>query len=275
MEGYNLVQSAPTSTIVQGRDLNASDAGTNNIAINDLLTSSGPFSMHLKPGDTITFASADGKTTTTATVVGIYARASSDHAGNVLASQGTVHALAPARTGVATVTYMKIDPAQVNKALNTLGQIVPNATIQNLADIGTYITQMLNNILEMLIAIASLSLIAGVIIVANAVALAMLERRRELGILKSVGYTSGTILSQVLIENGITGSIGAFIATLLAAGGVTLGSKVFFQNNLALSMQPVVIVSMIAGPLLLAILTAVLVAWNAVRVRPLMVLRYE
>ena len=40
-------------------------------------------------------------------------------------------------------------------------------------------------------------------------------------------------------------------------------------------MQPVVIVSMIAGPLLLAILTAVLVAWNAVRVRPLMVLRYE
>ncbi len=64
-------------------------------------------------------------------------------------------------------------------------------------------------------------------------------------------------------------------ASVLAAGGVTLGSKVFFQNNLALSMQPVVIVSMIAGPLLLAILTAVLVAWNAVRVRPLMVLRYE
>jgi ABC-type antimicrobial peptide transport system permease subunit len=82
-------------------------------------------------------------------------------------------------------------------------------------------------------------------------------------------------LSQVLIENGITGSVGAFIATLLAAGGVTLGSKVFFQNNLTLSMQPVVIVSMIVGPLLLAILTAVLVAWNAVRVRPLMVLRYE
>ena len=54
MEGYNLAQNAPSSTIVQGRDLNASDAGTNNIVINDLLSSSGPFSMHLKPGDTIT-----------------------------------------------------------------------------------------------------------------------------------------------------------------------------------------------------------------------------
>jgi hypothetical protein len=39
-------------------------------------------------------------------------------------------------------------------------------------------------------------------------------------------------LSQVLIEFGITGGIGALIATLLAAGGVTLGSKFFFQNNL-------------------------------------------
>ncbi|MFL5698338.1 MAG: multicopper oxidase family protein, partial [Ktedonobacteraceae bacterium] len=38
------------------------------------------------------------------------------------------------------------------------------------------------------------------LIIANAVALAMLERRRGLGILKSVGSTSDTVLSQVLEE---------------------------------------------------------------------------
>ena len=41
----------------------------------------------------------------------------------------------------------------------------------------------MNSFMDVLIAIASLSLIAGVIIIANSVALAMLERRRELGIL--------------------------------------------------------------------------------------------
>jgi putative ABC transport system permease protein len=274
MEGYNLSQDTPSSTIVQGRNLNASDAGTNNIVISDLLTSSGPFQMHLKPGDTITFASADGKSTSTATVVGVYTRTSrADHAGNVLASTETVSALSPAKTGITTVTYMKIDSAQVNNALKTVGQIVPNATVQNLADIGAYIEQLLNSILEMLVAIASLSLIAGVIIVANAVALAMLERRRELGILKAVGYTSGSVLSEVMIENGIVGAVGALMAALLATGAVTLLGSLFF--NLTFSMSPLIVVSLVGGSALLAMLTAALVAWNSVRVRPLEVLRYE
>jgi ABC-type antimicrobial peptide transport system permease subunit len=273
MEGYDLSQHSPSSTIVQGRNLNANDAGTNNVVISDLLTSSGPFQMHLKPGDTITLASADGKTIRTATVVGVYARSSGDHVGDVLASTATVHALSLATTGTTTITYMKIDPAQVNNALNTLGHIVPNASVQNLADIGAYIGQMLNNILDVLIAIASLSLIAGVIIIANAVALAMLERRRELGILKSVGYTSGTVLSEVMIENGVVGAVGALMAMLLATGAIILLGTMLF--NLAFSMSPVIVISLVGGSALLAMLTAALVAYGSVRVRPLEVLRYE
>src|SRR5437667_1836334 len=154
MEGYDLSQNSPSSTIVQGRNLNANDAGTNNVVITDLLTSSGPFQMHLKPGDTITLASADGKTITTATVVGVYGRASGDHVGNVLAPTATVQALSLATTGTTTVTYMKIDPAQGNNALNTHGHIVPNATVQDLADISLYNEQLLQHILDLLIAIA-------------------------------------------------------------------------------------------------------------------------
>ncbi|HEY6411389.1 MAG TPA: FtsX-like permease family protein, partial [Ktedonobacteraceae bacterium] len=274
MEGYDLSHATPALTIAQGRNLNASDAGTNNVVISQLLTSSGPFQMHLKPGDTITFASADGKTIKTATVVGIYARASNaDHVGSVLASTDTANALSPVKTGGTTVTYMKIDSAQVNNALNTLGKIVPNATVQNLADIGTYIAGLLNNILDMLVAIASLSLIAGVIIIANAVALAMLERRRELGILKAVGYTSGTVLSEVMIENGVVGAVGALMAMLLATGTIILLGSLFF--NLAFSVSSLIVIGLIGGSALLAMLTAAFVAWGSVRVRPLEVLRYE
>ena len=275
MEGYDLSQPAPSLTIVQGRNLHASDAGTTNVVVSGLLTATGPFQMHLKPGDTIIFASTDGKTMESTTVVGIYDPNSSfnDHVGNVLASTETVSTLSPATTGVTTVTYMKIDSAQVNTALNTLGKLVPNATVQNLADIGAYVGQLLNSILEMLVAIASLSLIAGVIIIANAVALAMLERRRELGILKAVGYTSGTVLSEVVIENGIVGAVAALMAMLLATGAITLLGRLFF--NLTFSVSPLIVVSLIGGSSLLAMLMATLIAWGSVRVRPLEVLRYE
>src|SRR5205807_4065416 len=186
----------------------------------------------LKPGDTVTFSSADGKTLQTATLVGIYARNSNgNHVGDVLASTNIVNALSSTKTGITTITYMKIDTAQVNNALNTIGKIVPNATVQNLADIGAYIGQLLNNILDVLSTIASLSLLAGVIIIANAVALAMLERRRELGILKSVGYTSSTILGEVLIENGVVGGTGALLAMLLVTFATSLLGQFVFKTG--------------------------------------------
>src|SRR5262249_20399128 len=74
LEGYDLTNNVPSGTISAGRDLTAADAGTNNIMVSDLVTDSGPFGLHLKPGDTVTFAGADGKSTVTATIVGIYAR---------------------------------------------------------------------------------------------------------------------------------------------------------------------------------------------------------
>jgi putative ABC transport system permease protein len=92
------------------------------------------------------------------------------------------------------IFYLKIAPASVGNALAAAGRLAPNALVLNQNNIADYIDQFLNYILLMFITIAGLSLLAGLIIIANAVALAMLERRRKLGILKSVGYTSGTVL---------------------------------------------------------------------------------
>jgi putative ABC transport system permease protein len=274
IEGYNTTQNIASLSISQGRGLTASDAGTNNVVISQMLTSAGWLKMHLKPGDTITFASVDGKTLKTVTVVGVVSiKSSAAVSGAILAPASLVNTLTPAHSGVDTIFYIKVDPTQLNHALNKLGQIVPNATVQDLTSVATGFIQQLNSFLDMLVAIASLSLIAAVVIIANAVALAMLERRRELGILKSTGYTSSMVLSEVVIENGAIGALSAFMAMLLSAGGVVLlGSLVF---NSTLSIQPVVVISLVAGAMGLAIITSALVAWSAVRVRPLEVLRYE
>jgi putative ABC transport system permease protein len=275
IEGYNLVQNVPAQKIIQGRNLLPSDANSNNVIIAQMLTSSGWFGMKLKPGDTITFASADRKILKTVTVVGVISNSTSfETLGKILAPASVITALNAGQTTNTTVFYMNVSSAQVNHALDTLNRIAPDAAVQNLSDMGTAFLQQLSSIMDMVIAVASLSMLASVIIIANSVSLAMLERKRELGILKSVGYTSGSVLRSVLIENGIIGGVGAFIAVLLSAGGVTMFGTVA-SGGVKISMEPVVVISLVAVPTLLAMLTAALVTWRSVRVRPLIVLKYE
>jgi ABC-type antimicrobial peptide transport system permease subunit len=60
---------------------------------------------------------------------------------------------------------------------------------------------------------------------------------------------------------------------LLVALALGLLSTFFFHT--ALGVNGLIAISIIVGTALLAMLTAAFVAWGAVRVRPLEVLRYE
>jgi ABC-type antimicrobial peptide transport system permease subunit len=253
--------------------LNVSDAGTNNVLMNANLMKLAPLKGHIHIGSTITLASIDGKSIKTVTVVGTYQASGFNlHFGPILTTRETVTALTPA--GQATsIFYMKIDSDKVGKALQKIGTIAPNATVANFANIGDFINNFIGDILLVLTTIASLSLLAGVIIIANAVALAMLERRRELGILKSVGYTSRTILGEVLIENGLIGGTGALLAMLLVTLATSLLGQFVFKTGFGVSWY--IAIGLILGIALLAMVTSAIVAWGSTRVRPLEVLRYE
>ena len=277
VEGYDVANGQVPDTnnlnITDGRNLNASDAGTHNVLVQWQLVHLAPLKGQLGVGSTITLLSIDKKTSETVTVVGVFR--STGFGGNfepILSTTNTVQALSPAGFEQ-TIFYMKIDINQIGKALHAIAQASPNAFVFNLANIGDFIDQYLNYMLLTLTTIAGLSLLAGVIIIANAVALAMLERRRELGILKSVGYTSRTVLSEVLIENGIIGAVGAVLAMLLVTFAMSLLGKFVFKTSF--DVNAIIVLALIAGAALLAMVTAAIVAYGAVRVRPLEVLRYE
>ena len=276
MEGYDVAHNQFPDTqgvTITGRNLNASDAGTNNVMLNSFLITLAPFKGHIHVGSVLTLASVDGKVMKNVTVVGFYQSSGLNiHFGAILTSASTVAALTPAGQNT-TIFYMKIDSAQVGKALETIGKLAPNASVINFANLGDFINSFIGDLLLVLTTIASLSLLAGVIIIANAVALAMLERRRELGILKSVGYTSSTILSEVLIENGVVGGTGALLAMLLVTFATSLLGQFVFKSGFGVSWY--IAIGLIIGIALLAMITSSLVAWGSTRVRPLEVLRYE
>jgi len=271
--GNNQFPDTTNMTITEGRNLNASDAGKNDVLLPWQLVHLDPLKGHIGVNSTIVLASVDGKQTVTVHVVGVYRTSGVNTSFEpILATHDVVQAITPPGLPQ-SVFYMKIDSAKVGKAINAISSLAPQAFVVNLANIGDYIDQYLSYILLALTTIAGLSLLAGIIIIANAVALAMLERKRELGILKSVGYTSGTVLGEVLIENAVIGGVGATLAMLLVTLATNLLGRFFFHTGFGVSVP--IVLALILGAALLSMLTSALVAYGSVRVRPLEVLRYE
>lgn len=274
IEGYDLRNSTakelPHITMTDGRNLSSADAGTDAVVLNDLLERP-PASLHV--GDAIVEQSADGSVTRTLHIIGFFNRVRTTDfiPGEVLLDAPQALALGGPLT--LDLVSLKVDLPQVPAIKTAIAHNVPFAQVVSLTDLNAIIDRVLNNLIVMLTAIASLAMLAGLIIIANAVALAMVERRREIGILKSVGHTSRSILAMVLIENGLIGLLGSLMAVLLVIGLIIALSAFVFKVDIAIA--PAIVAGIIGVTALLTMLVAALVAWGATRVRPLEVLRYE
>ena len=274
LQGFDLnggKNNLPTIILKTGRNLQSGDAGTNTVVLSSELEQN---PVNLRLGDTIVMQSTDGTATRVLKVVGFYDSTSPQGNPNfavMLADSAVANQLGGSQT--LEVFSLKVDPNQVPALKKHLNAAVPTAFILSVVDIDTLVNQVLNNLIIMLTTLASLAMVAGLIIIANAVALAMLERRREIGILKSVGHTSRSILSTVLIENGLVGLLGSLVAMLLVVGAITALSKFVFHVDLGIGTPLVVLI--IGATSLITMFVALVVAWSAVRVRPLDVLRYE
>jgi ABC-type antimicrobial peptide transport system permease subunit len=278
VQGYDLTQGTDLSVVkgaqdpTVGRNLGPQDAtpnpdGSYNVLLSEF-TSMAPFKLKL--GDQITLTSSTGQTVTVK-VVGFYPLSFATIGLSIYGDNNLANALSDDQPGY--IFSLQVDPSQSHQILQKIQQAVPNVQVYNLADLLAGVISILNNFILMITAVSSLAMLAGLIIIANAVALAMLERRRELGILKSVGYTSRSVLSEVLIENGVVGFTGAVAAMLLATLATVVLAKVLFRFDLGISA--VIVLGIVLGTAALCMLIAGLVAWNATRVRPLEVLRYE
>ncbi len=271
VQGYDLSQgSIPNLNVTEGRNLGPQDANTNNVLVSEF-TKRAP--LNLKLGDQITLVRSENQhaVTVTVTVVGFYPASSVSIGLEIYGSNSLTNTLSG---GDASYLYsLQVAPGQARAILRHVQQAVPSATVFNLADLLASIISLLNNVIAMMTAISSLAMLAGLIIIANAVALAMLERRRELGILKSVGYTSRSVLSEVLLENGVVGFTGAVLAMLLVTLATVVLAKLVFKFDLGVSAG--IVLGIVLATAAVCMVIAGLVAWGATRVRPLEVLRYE
>jgi len=134
----------------------------------------------------------------------------------------------------------------------------------------------LGNLKLYLMAICGAITFTILLVAANTISMSVRERVREVGILKTLGFTRGSILGIILGESVVIAVIGGVFGCLLAAllvnGARHAPGTMGFTNSLA--MTPSVVVACIAMAAFIGLISSVVPAWSASRISIVEALRH-
>jgi putative ABC transport system permease protein len=124
---------------------------------------------------------------------------------------------------------------------------------------------------------AGTSLFVGAFLVFNALSMTILERTRELGMLRALGSTRAMIARSVVVEAMILGVLGSLLGVLfgygMARGLVYLFGKAFLFEITALILSPFALISAIVVGIAVTVVAALYPAMKAGRVSPVTAMR--
>ncbi len=140
------------------------------------------------------------------------------------------------------------------------------------------VNQVLDAIQIFVIIIASISILIGAVGIINTMTTSVLERRREIGIMKSIGARNSQIFLQFFIESGflgiIGGAVGIIFGTLIGYFG-TLTINNFFGATTLPRINFSLIFFSLLGSFVIGSAAGIFPAMKAARQNPIHALREE
>ncbi|MCX8150982.1 MAG: FtsX-like permease family protein, partial [Candidatus Bathyarchaeota archaeon] len=132
--------------------------------------------------------------------------------------------------------------------------------------------------------IAAISLLVAGIGIMNIMIVSLIERTREIGILKAIGMKSRTVLLIFLYESVIIGLLGAIIGIVSGWGLANIVAVLFssggpFGSSGGLTITPILTLEMallaLGFGVGVSVIFALYPAWRASKLKPVDALRYE
>jgi putative ABC transport system permease protein len=124
-------------------------------------------------------------------------------------------------------------------------------SVQTIEQVVTGLGAILGTVQIVFVGIAAISLIVGGVGIMNSMYTSVLERTRQIGIMKSVGARNSDILGMFVVEAGLLGMIGGILGVAGGAGLSFLFNWIA-ENMLNLTFRAVVSLELVAGALAFA-----------------------
>ncbi|MBN2112373.1 ABC transporter permease [Candidatus Woesearchaeota archaeon] len=126
--------------------------------------------------------------------------------------------------------------------------------------------------------IASISILVGGIGIMNSMYTAVVERTKEIGIMKSIGAKNSTIFSLFFIESGLLGAVGGLMGVVIgfsaATGLVFAGRLVLGSEIITAQFSPLLIIGALIFSFTLGSFFGTLPAMQAAQLNPVEALRF-
>ena len=145
----------------------------------------------------------------------------------------------------------------------------------------TQILEQINQVLGVmqivLVGIAAISLLVGAIGIMNSMYTSVLERTKEIGIMKSIGARNGDVLQIFLMEAGMIGLVGGLFGTALGSAIALAVGSVSKQAGflLIIKLEIGVLLLGLLFAFVIGMLSGILPAYQASKLKPVDALRYE
>ncbi len=166
-----------------------------------------------------------------------------------------------------------VEPEAVNEVMATIGA-VPGLFVFDVTIFDSMISRLLYQLAALPLLVAGLSLFAATALIATTVALATLERRRQIAMLKAIGVSRWQALGQLLAENGLIGVVGGVVSLLPTLLILALVPSLT-QGLVRLPLPVDLVLLMLALSVVITIAATMVTAWSTSGEKPLAVLRYE
>jgi putative ABC transport system permease protein len=180
------------------------------------------------------------------TVIGIFKEGNPGTASGIVMTMDDTRTLFNTPDEVSTIMVKVKDATQLDNTIENIKKDLrrhrnvkegqEDFTVQSTKQYIDSFLVVFNVITVLLVGLASISLLVGAIGIANTMYTAVLERNKEIGVMKAIGARNSQILTIFLIESSLIGLIGGIIGIILGALigkiaefviGVFLGSGFF------------------------------------------------
>jgi len=174
-----------------------------------------------------------------------------------------------------TLNLIKVSPENLNEVLLGLSSI-PLILTFDISFFDGILQRLITQFSALPLVVGLFSLGAAAVINANTVALSILERRRQIGVLRAVGLKGGRVLRVLILENVIVCLLGGVIGIGLSALGVFIMTRYGLDAAILIPANAMpVAVGLILISVLIGVLATLASGAMAVRERITNTLRYE